>query len=103
MLIRPARADDHPAYARLFAELGIPDPVPGPQRFAETIVPQMHVACEHDEVIAYVSWRPYGAVAHVIQIAVDPRLRGRRIGEQLLMHVAGEARAAGCTRWYLNV
>lgn len=104
LTIRPARAGDHAAYVRLFAELGVPDPVPGPQRFAEALVPQMRVACSaSDEVVGYVSWRPYGAVAHVIQIAVDAQLRGRRIGEQLLMHVAGEARAAGCTRWYLNV
>jgi GNAT superfamily N-acetyltransferase len=104
MLIRPARAGDHAAYARLFAELGVPDPLPSAEQFAQTIVPQMSVACgEGGEVVAYASWRPYGTVAHVIQIAVDPQLRGRRIGEQLLMHLAGEARAAGCTRWYLNV
>jgi GNAT superfamily N-acetyltransferase len=103
LTIRPARADDYAAYVRLFAELGVPDPVPSAPRFAEALVPQMHVACESDEVVAYGSWRPYGAIAHVIQIAVDPQHRGRRIGEQMLRHIAGEARTAGCTRWYLNV
>lgn len=90
---------------RLFAELGVPDPVPDLARFNERLVPQMWVACRPtgSEVVGYITWRPYGATAHVIQLAVDPGLRGQRIGERLLEHVRGEARAAGCTRWYLNV
>lgn len=100
--IRPARADDYAAYVRLFGELGVHDPVPGLERFASAIAPQMSVASDGD-VVGYVTWRPYGEVAHVVQIAVDPARRGRRIGEQLLEHVRGLARGAGCARWYLNV
>jgi ribosomal protein S18 acetylase RimI-like enzyme len=104
--IRNARPEDYTAYVRLFAELGVPDPVPSAARFAETIASQMRVAYRaeaEDDVVGYVTWRPYGAVAHVIQIAVDPGVRGQRVGERLLEHVRGEAKAAGCTRWYLNV
>jgi GNAT superfamily N-acetyltransferase len=104
MVIRPARPDDYAAYLRLFPELGVPDPVPSEQRFVEALVPQMRIACsDTGDVVGYVTWRPYGAIAHVIQIAVDGAVRGQRVGERMLDHVRGEARAAGCTRWYLNV
>ena len=100
--IRPARADDYAAFTRLFGELAIPDPVPSAERFETTLVPQMRVAVA-DEVIGYVTWRPYGSLVHVVQLAVDRNMRGRRIGESLLEHVRGEALALGCERWYLNV
>ncbi len=101
--IRPARADDYDAYVGLFGELGLPDPVPTRERFAEAQVPMMRVAADDGAVVGYVTWRPYGPVAHVVQLAVDRARRGQRIGEMLLEHVRGEARAAGCKSWYLNV
>jgi GNAT superfamily N-acetyltransferase len=101
--IRAGDRADYPAFTALFGELAIPDPVPGPDKFAQAIVPILRVACEGDAVIGYVTWRPYGELAHVIQLAVDPVHRGRRVGEELLRFAAGEARAAGCRRWYLNV
>jgi GNAT superfamily N-acetyltransferase len=103
MLVRAAGVGDYDAYTRLFAELGIPDPLPGPERYTTALMSQMNVACEGDAVLGYITWRPYGPVAHVVQVAVDRDHRGKRIGQQLLEHVRGEVRAAGCTRWYLNV
>src|SRR5688572_15754371 len=103
MTIRPARPEDYAAYVRLFGELAIPDPVPSAARFV-TLAEAMRVACDDaGEVVGYITWRPYGALAHVVQVAVDREHRGRRIGERLLDRVREEARAAGCTRWYLNV
>lgn len=101
--IRPAHADDYDAYVALLGELGVPDPVPSRERFAEAQVPMMRVATDGRAVIGYVTWRPYGPLAHVVQLAVDRNRRGQRVGEQLLEQVRGEARAAGCGRWYLNV
>lgn len=103
MVIRRARPADHAAYTRLFAELGVPDPVPGAETFATSIVPQMWIAERDGDVIGYITWRAYGATAHVVQLAVDPARRGERVGQALLEHVRAEARAAGCVRWYLNV
>ncbi len=100
---RPAAVVDHPAYVRLFGELGIPDPLPGPESFRDRLIARMFVACDHDQVVGYISWRPYGALAHVVQVVVDPAWRGRRVGQTLLEHVRGVARDEGCTRWYLNV
>ncbi|MBV8759073.1 MAG: GNAT family N-acetyltransferase [Deltaproteobacteria bacterium] len=101
--IRPATADDYDAYVGLFGELGIPDPVPTRERFTVAQVPVMRVATDGGAIVGYVTWRPYGSLAHVVQLAVDRARRGQRIGEQLLEHVRGEARGAGCERWYLNV
>lgn len=101
--IRAALADDYADFTRLFAELAIPDPLPPPDRFAATIVPVMSVAIQGDQVVGYVTWRQYGELAHVMQVAVDRHVRGQRIGEQLLVHARTAARSAGCKRWYLNV
>jgi len=103
LTIRQAIAADYPDYVRLVAELGVPDPVPAAERFAERLVPQMYVACEDGAVIGYTTWRRYGPTAHLVQLAVDRAVRGRRIGALLLEHVRAIAIAAGCARWYLNV
>ncbi len=102
-MIRPAEPRDYDAFTRLFAELGIPDPVPTRERFRDAMVPQLRVAARDDDVVGFCSWRPYGTLAHVVQLAVDPAMRGQRIGELLLLDVRELALAAGCTRWYLNV
>jgi GNAT superfamily N-acetyltransferase len=101
--MREAIPADYPAFVRLFGELGVPDPVPSAERFAVHLVPCMFVACEDGAVVGYTTWRRYGPTAHLVQLAVDPAVRGRRIGALLLEHVRVLAIASGCTRWYLNV
>jgi GNAT superfamily N-acetyltransferase len=104
-VLRAARSEDYDAYVRLQGELGVPDPVPERDMWMESTMSRMYVACEDgsDDAIGYVTWRQYGALAHVMHLAVDPAVRGRGFGEQLLVHTRGEAKASGCTRWYLNV
>jgi GNAT superfamily N-acetyltransferase len=102
--IRPAVPRDFEAYARLHGELRVPEPLPTLERFAEELVPTISVSCDPTgAVTGYVIWRRYGPLAHVVNVVVDAAVRGQRIGERLLEHVRGQARAAGCTRWYLNV
>jgi GNAT superfamily N-acetyltransferase len=101
--IRAARDDDYAHFVRLFGELAIPDPLPTAERFAAAIVPVMSVATLAGDVIGFVTWRRYSEIAHVMQLAVDRHVRGQRIGQRLLEHARDAARAAGCTRWYLNV
>ncbi|HUS27668.1 MAG TPA: GNAT family N-acetyltransferase [Kofleriaceae bacterium] len=103
-MIRAARPDDYDACVRLHAELGVPDPVPERAEWVATNMQRIAVVTdEEDQAIGYMSWRGYGPLAHVMHLAVDPAHRGRRLGEQLLVHARDEAKAAGCTRWYLNV
>ncbi len=101
--IRPARDDDYADFVRLFGELAIPDPLPSADRFTASIVPVMSVALLDERVVGFVTWRRYSEIAHVMQLAVDRDVRGQRIGQRLLEHARDAARAAGCTRWYLNV
>ena len=100
---RAAVETDYAPFVRLFGELGTPAPVPRVDSFVVRLVPHMLVAHAGDDVVGYITWRAYGATVHVPNVAVDPAWRGRRIGELLLERVRGLAKAAGCTRWYLNV
>ncbi|HTL32367.1 MAG TPA: GNAT family N-acetyltransferase [Kofleriaceae bacterium] len=103
-MLRAARPEDYDACVLLHGELGVPDPVPERATWIESAMPRITVATrDGDAVVGYMSWRSYGPLAHVMHLAVDPAARGKRIGEQLLVHARDAAKAAGCTRWYLNV
>ncbi len=102
-MIRGAQPEDYEAYTHLFAELGVPDPLPSRERFIESIAPRVRVAVREGAVVGFCSWRTYGTLVHIGQLAVDPAVRGQRIGEELLLHIRELALAAGSTRWYLNV
>lgn len=101
--LRPAAAGDYDAYARLRDELGVPDPLPSRDKFVAQIAPRVRIACKDGAVVGFGSWRAYGKLAHFVQLAVDPAVRGQRIGEQLMREIRELALSAGCTRWYLNV
>ena len=103
-LARSARVEDHPLVARLFLDLEVEDPVPTEAAFAERMLARTLIL--EDETAApvgYAYWLPYGPMAHVGHVVVDRAARGRGAGRALLEAVRAEARAAGCTRWYLNV
>lgn len=101
--MRDASASDYDAFVRLFAELKVPDPVPVPEHFKAHIAPQAFFGFDGEEVRASAYWKPYGALAHVSHLVVDPAHRCRGIGRVVMAEVCARARAAGCTRWYLNV
>ncbi len=100
---RRATTGDHAAVRRLFAELGVPDPPPEADGFAEHWLPRVIVACDGEEVIGYAHWRIYGGTAHVVHVVAAPHTRGRGVGGALMDAVRAAVRAEGCTRWYLNV
>jgi GNAT superfamily N-acetyltransferase len=101
--VRPATRDDHPVFARLFLELGVPDPTPTPDDFADTMLPRVLVLCEAGEALGYVYWQVYGAMAHVTNLVVDPRVRGRGAGKALMDAARELAMEEGCSRAYLHV
>jgi ribosomal protein S18 acetylase RimI-like enzyme len=103
MFARSAAPADYEAYVRLFAELGVPDPVPERARWETEMLPHTLVIEQDGALIAYVYGRSLGDVGYVFNVVVDPACRGRGVG-RALMHAVGERlRALGCARWCLNV
>jgi ribosomal protein S18 acetylase RimI-like enzyme len=104
--LRPAIPDDHAALARLFPELGVSDPLPTPEQFASRMVPRTVILGDGNhggEPVGYAFWQIYGLTAHVVQVVVDPRVRGRGAGRVLMDEVRRRVVVEGSTRWYLNV
>jgi len=100
---RPAAIADYAFIARLFPELAVPDPFPSEAAFATEVLPWAIVGLLDGTPTGYAFYRLYGETAHVVHLVVDRASRGRRLGEVLLAEVERRAKAAGCTRWYLNV
>ncbi len=102
--IRPATENDYPAYVRLFAELGIDDPIPSRERFAAELAPLIQVYEHHGEVTGYVSYYKLAVNGYVSNLVVAPAARGAGIGAALMTAAAAQLRAAGATdEWHLNV
>ena len=101
--IRPARPDDHAAYARLFPELGVDDPLWSVEKFTADMAPTMLVAEEGGRVLAYVFFQVLSALGYVRHLAVEPAARRRGIGRALMQATATRFRDAGATAWCLNV
>jgi GNAT superfamily N-acetyltransferase len=101
--VRLATPSDYTAFARLFPELAIPDPLPTEEQFASDMIPGVVLLCEGEEVLGYSFWQVYGTTAHVVHVVVAPGARGRGAGERLMDAVRARVAAEGCARWYLNV
>lgn len=102
-ITRAANAADYSSFARLFPELRIDDPLPTDERFGRHMLPRVLLLCEGDETLGYAFWQVYGSTAHVVQVVVDPRVRGQGGGRVLLDAVRAAVTREACTRWYLNV
>jgi GNAT superfamily N-acetyltransferase len=101
--VRDATAADYPVFARLFPALEVPDPVPTPEQFEQRMLPHVVVARRGDDALGYAFFRLYGDALHLGHLVTDARARRKGVGRALLEAVRTRARAAGCTRWYLNV
>lgn len=100
---RTATAADHPAFARLFLELATGDPIPTPEVYARDIAPQTWLFEQDGALAGYLWFQRLDGVGYVRHVVVDPALRGRGLGREMMLAVAADLRAAGCARWCLNV
>lgn len=101
--IRAAAADDYDAFARLFPELQVDDPVPSRETWTTELVPTAFVADLEGAVVAYVWFQLYKHEGIIRHLVVGPGHRGHRLGERLLIAAADVMRARGLERWSLNV
>lgn len=101
--VRRAASEDYPGFARLFPELLVDDPVPGPGVWASTFVPSTWVAARGAEVLGYCYCQKYAASGYVRNVVVAPQARQAGVGRALMQATADELRAHGKSSWCLNV
>ncbi len=101
--IRQARADDYAHFVRFFAELHVPEAPPVSDAFARNLAPSAFFLEEAGTPVGYVCCYAIGLLGYVMHVVVAPEARGRGVGRALLQATAERLRAAGCSRWTLNV
>lgn len=94
---------DYEAFAALFPELAVPDPIPSRERFAEGIAPDAIFIRDGSVVAGYAWARPRADRLHVVNVITAPAYRRRGVAHALMDAVAARGRAAGLARWMLNV
>lgn len=103
MPLRPATADDYPAFARLFPELATGDPIPAPRIWENEIAPHTVLMEADDSIAGYIYFQILDGLGYIRHVIVDPAHRGRGFGRVLMQAAADRIRAAGIERWCLNV
>lgn len=103
LVARPAAPADHPLVARLAPELATGDPPPALDRWLVMSMPSTLIFAQGGDDVAYAWYEVLRGVGYVRHVVVDARVRGRGVGGAVMAAVAERLRAAGCTRWELNV
>jgi ribosomal protein S18 acetylase RimI-like enzyme len=105
VVIRAARAEDHAAFARLFVELAVDDPVPDAARWAQLLAPSSIIAedAASGAVLGYAYFQVLRGSGYVRHVVSAPEARGRGVGRALMDAVAARCRAGGARAWCLNV
>ena len=101
--VRQSTAEDHLLYLRLLPELGVDDPPPDAAKWASALSDSTLIAERGGESVGACTWVKLEGNGHVRALMVDPRARRLGVGRALLEAVAHRLRAAGCTKWTLNV
>ena len=102
MEIRAATPHDYDAYARLFLELGIDDPVPSRTRFVDELASRILVAVD-GEVAGYALYEQLADVGYVRNLVVARDRRRSGVGVALMAAMRERFTSAGATSWCLNV
>jgi GNAT superfamily N-acetyltransferase len=103
MEIRRATIGDYDAYASLFPELGVDDPLPSRERFADELVFRMTVATDEQRVVGYTLFEQLAETGYIRNIVTAPSARRRGVGRALMDDARSRFVAAGATSWCLNV
>lgn len=104
IVVQPAKAADYPAFAGLFPELGVDDPVPDEAEFTERMTPRTRIASIDGRVAGYLYFNPQPIDhLHVNHVVVAPWARRLGVGTALLVAARREGVSAGCRTWSLFV
>ncbi len=103
LAIRPASGGDYAAFASLFPELGVDDPVPPRQIWESVLAPYTLVAVAGEDVVGYCFFQEYEDTGYIRHLVVAPRAQRRGVGRALMQDVAGRLRSNGKRFWRLNV
>ena len=103
LTVRLAVANDYPRYAALFPELGVDDPIPSEEVFTSRLLPTTIVTERDGAVVGYAYFQRLNDTVYVRNVVTDPGHRRRGVGRVLMQELERRARAAGATRWCLNV
>jgi ribosomal protein S18 acetylase RimI-like enzyme len=101
--LRPARASDHRAFARLYPELATGDATPDAGRFASELAETTILAEDGGGPVGYAYYQVVGTLGYVRHVVVDRQARRTGVGRALMLRVAERFREAGCTEQALNV
>jgi GNAT superfamily N-acetyltransferase len=101
--LRPATAADYPIFANLFPALETGDATPTAARWAAELADNTIVAEEGGTAVGYLYAQTLDGTGYVRHVVVDARARGRGVGRRMMTATAARFRAAGATRWCLNV
>jgi GNAT superfamily N-acetyltransferase len=101
--IRRASPEDYATFARLFPELGIDDPIPGRDAWATGYVPFTLIAHDAADALGFAFTQEYADTGYVRNVVVAAEARRRGVGRALMEATARHLRAAGKSRWRLNV
>jgi GNAT superfamily N-acetyltransferase len=100
---RKATIDDYEAFARLFPEMKVDDPVPSKSRFESELMQTIIVAESDSAVCGYAYFQIMSDTLYVRNVVTDAHYRKRGVGIALMNSMADAARNAHCARWCLNV
>lgn len=100
--IRPANAADYDAFARMYPQLNTPDPTPSRERWERELAPRTIVAGDGD-VVGYCYAQVLRDTGYVRHLVSDASARRSGVGRALMQAMLERFRAAGCTRFCLNV
>jgi GNAT superfamily N-acetyltransferase len=101
---RAALSADYGTFVRFYRELGVTDdPIPSAETWAGELAKNCLMLEEDGKIVGYGNASASRDTAWVFHVVVDPSARGRRIGHRVMDALARRLRAAGCTRWTLNV
>ena len=101
--LRPARAEDHPHFVRLFAELGIEDPPPSTELWEAGLMGRSFFADGPGRPMAYATIDVLGQTGYVVNLVVEPEQRRRGMGRAVMDGLATWFQEQGCREWMLYV